>query len=121
VVAQEIRNLSQFSAENAKDIKRLIDGIIQLAGEGSALSSKSYESFAEILKGMDDVSQRVADMVSSMEIQRTTTDQVAGAMIEVNELTQENNALVQENSIAFSALGDQAKRLTETVGFFTLT
>ncbi len=120
VVAQEVRRLSQSSAENAKDIKRLIDGIVQLVGEGNALSSKGSGSFAEILEGMNEVSQRVADMAFAMESQRTTTDQVARAMMEVNVLTQENSALVQENSIAFATLGDQADHLNDRVSAFKL-
>jgi len=120
VVAQEVRGLSQSSAENAKDIKRLIDGIVHLVDEGNALSSKGSESFAEILKGMNEVSQRVADMAFAMESQRTTTDQVARAMMEVNVLTQENSALVQENSIAFATLGDQADHLNDRVRAFKL-
>jgi len=120
VVAQEVRRLSQSSAENAKDIKRLIDGIVQLVGEGNALSSKGSGSFAEILEGMNEVSQRVADMAFAMESQRTATDQVASAVMEVSVLTQENSALVQENSTAFATLGDQADHLNDRVRAFKL-
>jgi len=120
VVAQEVRRLSQSSAENAKDIKRLIDGIVQLVGEGNALSRKGSGSFAEILEGMNEVSQRVADMAFAMESQRSATDQVASAVMEVNVLTQENSALVQENSTAFATLGDQADQLNGRVRAFKL-
>jgi len=120
VVAQEVRRLAQSSAANSREIRNLINQTVELMSEGSALSGKSAQSFALILKGIDEASQRVNEIAQAAESQKSAAEQVASAVADINTLTQENSTLAQENSTAFAALSDQTVHLTETVEFFTL-
>ena len=118
VVAGEVRNLARRSADAAKEIKGLIDV--------SAVSVESgSKRVADAGKTMDDIVQQV-ERVSNLivEISSATTEQSAGiaqvglAIGHLDQVTQQNAALVEQCTAASQSLDDQAKRLVEAVGVF---
>ena len=118
VVASEVRRLALSSASNAKGIKQLIAQSTSLITEGSALSSQSAQSFAAILKGIQEVSDRVSQMARATSSQGQASAQLTDAIVDVSRNTQANSVLVEENSTACATLADQAEQLEELAGMF---
>jgi PAS domain S-box-containing protein len=118
VVATEVRRLAQSSAGNAKEIKRLIAQNTSLIQEGSTLSSQSAQSFAAILEGIQEVRTLVAEMVQATSSQGNASAHLTDAISQISCVTQENCALVEENSTACAMLADQAEQLEELAGMF---
>ena len=118
MVASEVRRLALSSASNAKGIKQLIAQSTSLITEGSALSSQSAQSFAAILKGIQEVSDRVSQMARATSSQGQASDQLTDAIVDVSRNTQANSVLVEENSTACATLADQAEQLEELAGMF---
>ena len=116
VVAAEVRRLAQSSASNAKGIKQLIAQSTTLITEGSHLSSRSAQSFAAILTGIQEVSARVAEMAQATASQGQASAQLTDTIISLSRTTQENSILVEENSTACATLAEQAEQLEELAG-----
>ena len=118
VVATEVRRLAQSSAENAKSIKKLIARSTTLITEGSTLSSQGVQSFNAILQGIQEVSKRIAEIAQVTSSQSHASAQLTDAITAISRTTQENSALVEENSAACATLADQAEQLEELAGMF---
>lgn len=118
VVAAEVRNLAQRSASAAKEIKNLIRDSEQKVSEGSALVEVSGSMLAEIVKGIETVGEMMQGILTSAREQSTGISHVNTAVTQMDSLTQQNAALVEEVSAASESMAEQAQRLNERVSFF---
>jgi methyl-accepting chemotaxis protein len=120
VVASEVRSLAQRSSQAAKDIKDLITSSSGQVQEGVELVNKTGGALTEIVESIKKVAQIVAEIASASAEQSTGIDQVNAALTQMDEVTQQNSALVEENASAAKSLEAQALGMDERVSFFTL-
>ena len=120
VVAGEVRNLAQRSAEAAKEIKALIGASVDRVASGSRLVDDAGATMTEIVASV----QRVTDIIGEISAASTEQNQgiveVKGAIGEVDQMTQQNAALVEQSAAAAESLKDQAARLAQVVSTFRL-
>ncbi len=121
VVASEVRHLAQRSSEAAKDIKQLIDTSSSQVRDGVALVNKAGESLAQIVNSIKEVAGVVADISTSSSEQTSAIDHVNIALGQLDEITQQNAALVEESSASAKALAQQSEDMHQRVGVFQLT
>jgi methyl-accepting chemotaxis protein len=121
VVASEVRSLAGRSAEAAKEIKHLIGVSVAKVDSGSRLVASAGETMQEIVDSV----QRVSDMIG--QISATANEQSQGishvnlAVAELDQMTQQNAALVEESAAAAESLREQAQRLAQVVSTFNLS
>jgi len=118
VVATEVRNLAQRSAGAAKEIKVLINDSAAKVKNGSELVDQSGKALAEIVDSVKKVTDIVAEIAAASSEQSAGIDQVNHAVLQMDEMTQQNAALVEESAAAARAMHEQATELTRQVGFF---
>ena len=120
VVASEVRNLAQRSAAAAKEIKQLIGDSVEKVGAGSRLVGEAGATMGEVVTSV----QRVTDIISEISLatqeQSAGIDQINTAISQMDHVTQQNAALVEEAAAASAALEEQAARLMEAVSVFKL-
>ena len=120
VVAGEVRNLAQRSAEAAKEIKSLIGASVDRVESGSRLVHDAGTTMNEIVASV----QRVTDIIGEISAASTEQSQgitdVKGAIGEVDQMTQQNAALVEESAAAAESLKEQATKLAAVVSTFRL-
>ncbi|MGB9989930.1 methyl-accepting chemotaxis protein [Massilia sp. SM-13] len=121
VVAGEVRNLAQRSAAAAKEIKTLIGDSVEKVGAGARLVDEAGATMEEIVASVKRVNDIMADISAASQEQLSGIEQVNQAITQMDEATQQNAALVEQASAAAATMQDQAHRLHETVGVFTLT
>jgi methyl-accepting chemotaxis protein len=121
VVATEVRALAQRSADAAKDIKALISASTQQVGDGVSLVGATGEALATIVGRIDEISAVVSGIAESAVEQSTALGQVAGAAREMDRMTQQNAAMVEQSNAAARALADQSSQLSHLVGSFKVT
>jgi methyl-accepting chemotaxis protein len=115
VVASEVRNLASRSAEAAKEIKTLIKDSVGKVTEGTKLVDDSGKVLAEIVTRVKKVTDVMAEIASSSREQASGIEQVNKAITMMDDVTQQNAALVEEASAAAQALTEQASRLTQLI------
>jgi methyl-accepting chemotaxis protein len=120
VVASEVRSLAQRSSQAAKDIKDLITNSNSQVKNGVELVNKAGESLAEITASIRKVASVVADIAHASLEQSTGIEQVNKALTQMDEVTQQNSALVEENAATARTLESQAKSMDERVAMFRL-
>ncbi len=120
VVASEVRNLAGRSAKAAKEIKDLIQDSGRKVDEGAKLVNESGDSLDSIVNGVKKVTDIVGEIAAASQEQSTGIEEVSNAIIQLDELTQQNAALVEEAAAASEAMGEQAENLSEVVSFFTV-
>ena len=120
VVATEVRSLAQRSAGAAKEIKGLIEDSAEKVRGGSELVNQSGKALAEIVDSVKKVTDIVAEIAAASQEQSAGIDQVNHAVMQMDEMTQQNAALVEEAAAAARAMHEQAGELTRQVGFFQL-
>jgi hypothetical protein len=120
VVASEVRSLAQRSAQAAKDIKDLITNSSGQVQEGVELVNKAGGALTEIVESIKKVAQIVAKIASASAEQSTGIDQVNIALTQMDEMTQQNSALVEENAAAAKSLEQQSQGMDERVSVFKL-
>lgn len=120
VVAGEVRTLAQRSAQAAKEIKQLINDSVIKVKSGSELVSTAGDTMHEIVEGVQHVSNIIGEIRVAAGEQSTGIGQVHQAVTQLDEVTQQNAALVEEVSIAADSLKDQSFKLAEVVGRFRL-
>jgi methyl-accepting chemotaxis protein len=120
VVADEVRNLAGRSATAAKEIKELIKDSSEKVREGSRLVNKSGETLHEIVTAVKRVNDIVAEISTASDEQATGLDEINRAVGEMDTMTQQNAALVEEAAAASEALGEQARTLERLIAFFDL-
>ena len=118
VVASEVRSLAQRSAAAAKEIKGLISDSTARVEEGEDLVQRSGTTMTEIVNAIARVSAIMSEIAAAASEQSTGIDQVNLAVAQMDEVTQQNAALVEQAAAAASSLEDQARRLTAAVAVF---
>ncbi|MFH7825616.1 methyl-accepting chemotaxis protein II [Kluyvera chengduensis] len=120
VVAGEVRNLASRSAQAAKEIKALIEDSVSRVDTGSVLVESAGETMTDIVNAVTRVTDIMGEIASASDEQSRGIDQVAIAVAEMDSVTQQNAALVEESATAAAALEDQAERLNQAVAAFRL-
>ncbi|MET0962690.1 MAG: methyl-accepting chemotaxis protein [Noviherbaspirillum sp.] len=120
VVASEVRSLAQRSASAAKDIKTLIDASVNRVNDGSALVSEAGATMEQIVDRIKRVTDIMADIAAATSEQSVGIEQVNQAVGQMDKVTQQNAALVEEAAAAAQSLQDQAVSLAQAVSFFQL-
>ncbi|HKT99100.1 MAG TPA: methyl-accepting chemotaxis protein [Paraburkholderia sp.] len=120
VVAGEVRSLAQRSSAAAKEIKGLIDTSVERVHAGSALVDEAGRTMAEIIGAVQRVTDIMGEIAAASQEQSSGIDQVARAVTQMDEVTQQNAALVEEAAAAAQSLEDQAGRLRAAVAVFNL-
>lgn len=120
VVAAEVRNLAQRSASAAKEIKVLIDDSAAKTARGSELVSQAGKTMQEVVLSVQQVTDIMSEIAAASVEQSTGINQVNQAVMTMDEVTQQNAALVEEAAAASESLVDQAESLVEAVSVFKL-
>ncbi|MGK5026268.1 methyl-accepting chemotaxis protein [Janthinobacterium sp. RB2R34] len=120
VVASEVRNLAQRSAAAAKEIKALIDDSVVQVSAGTAQVQHAGKTMAEVVDSVRRVSDVVSEITAAGEEQSVGIEEVNRAIIQMDSVTQQNAALVEEAAAAAAALQEQAAKLASVVSVFRL-
>ena len=120
VVASEVRNLAQRSASAAKEIKTLIDDSVAKVDEGSRLVSQAGSTMSEIVVSVKRVTDIMGEISVASHEQENGIEQINQAVSEMDAVTQQNAALVEEAAAAAQSLKEQSASLAETVSVFNL-
>jgi methyl-accepting chemotaxis protein len=120
VVASEVRGLAQRSAQAAREIKTLISDSVEKVEGGSRLVASAGATMSEIVAQVESVSKLIGEITLASVEQEGGIGQVGQAVDELDQMTQQNAALVEESTAAAQMLKQQANRLTETVAVFRL-
>jgi len=118
VVATEVRNLAQRSASAAKDIKTLIDNSVNEVQRGTTLVDQAGTTMAEVVSAIRRVSDLIAEVSAATNEQSQGVFQVGEAVSQMDQVTQQNAALVEESAAAASSLNSQAQQLQRAVAVF---
>ncbi|RFB68786.1 MULTISPECIES: methyl-accepting chemotaxis protein [unclassified Herbaspirillum] len=121
VVASEVRSLAQRSASAAKDIKSLIDDSVVKVDTGSKLVEHAGATMFNIVSSVKRVTDIVGEISSSSQTQSTRIAQVNQSILQMDEVTQQNAALVEQAAAAAQSLQDQAGKLAQVVSVFKLS
>ena len=118
VVASEVRSLAQRSAEAAKEIKGLIGASVERVEAGSKLVADAGQTMGEIVGSVQRVSDIIGEITAAAAEQSDGIGQVNTAVTQLDQMTQQNAALVEQSAAAAESLKDQAMRLNQVVGTF---
>jgi len=121
VVAAEVRNLAQRSASAAKEIKALIGDSVEKVAAGSRLVDQAGVTMNEIVDSIRRVTDIMGEITAASQEQTTGIEQINKAIIQMDDVTQQNAALVEEAAAAAGSLQDQSGHLAELVSVFKLT
>ncbi|QVQ27343.1 methyl-accepting chemotaxis protein [Achromobacter deleyi] len=121
VVAGEVRSLAQRSAQAAKEIKTLIEDSASKVGEGSRQVEGAGATMQEVVTSVRHVTDIMSEIAAASQEQASGIDQVNRAVAQMDEVTQQNAALVEEAAAAAGSMQDQARELVGAVGVFRLT
>jgi methyl-accepting chemotaxis protein len=120
VVATEVRNLAQRSAAAAKEIKVLIDDSVEKVGSGTKLVVQAGSTMSDVVASVKQVSDIVAEISAATTEQNAGIAQVHQAITQMDQVTQENAALVEQTAAAAQAMQDQAGGLAQAVSAFRI-
>lgn len=115
VVASEVRSLAGRSATAAKEIKGLIRDSVQKVEEGSTLVAQSGQTLELIVTAVKKVSDIIAEIAASNQEQSSGIDQVNKAVMQLDEMTQQNAALVEEATAASKSIADRSQALSDAM------
>ena len=121
VVAGEVRTLAQRAADAAKDIKVLIDDSSNKVKEGRNLVNQTGESLTSISQSITQVNDIVAKIATATSEQTVVVNQINSAVGQLENVNQQNVALVEESSASSYSLSDQTKALKDQISFFKVT
>jgi methyl-accepting chemotaxis protein len=121
VVASEVRSLAQRSSQAAKDIKDLITNSNGQVKDGVDLVNKAGTALTEIVDSIKKVADIVADIANASAEQASGIEQVNKALTQMDEVTQQNSALVEENAATAKTLEHQANAMNERVDSFRIS
>ena len=120
VVASEVRSLAQRSASAAKEIKVLIDNSAEKVEAGERLVELAGQTMEKVVASVRHVTDIVAEISSASQEQSSGIDQINHAILEMDNMTQQNSALVEQAAAAAQAMNDQAAGLAQIVSVFKL-
>jgi methyl-accepting chemotaxis protein len=120
VVASEVRNLAHRSAAAAKEIKTLIGDSVMNVDSGAKQVDEAGATMHEVVESVRRVSDIISEITAASHEQSLGIEQINQAIIEMDAVTQQNAALVEQSAAAAESLQDQAADLTEVVGKFVL-
>lgn len=120
VVAAEVRQLSQRSASAAREIKELIATSSDNVANGSALVDNSGMKLGDILRAVNKVGESVKEIALSLSQQSQGITEVNSAVAQLDQMTQQNAALVEEASAASETMAHKAKSMAHAVSFFKI-
>ena len=120
VVAGEVRTLAQRSAQAAKEIKALIGQSVEKVDAGSRLVGEAGTTMDEIVAQVKRVADLIGEIGAATREQTVGIGQVSEAVTQLDRVTQQNAALVEESAAAAESLKQQAARMTQVVGVFKL-
>ncbi|SAL31041.1 methyl-accepting chemotaxis protein [Caballeronia humi] len=120
VVAGEVRSLAQRSAMSAKEIKELIEASTARVDSGAQLAERAGSTMAEVTDAVQRVTDIMAQISAASHEQSTGIEQVNRAVAQMDQVTQQNAALVEQAAAAAGAMADQAEQLKGAVAVFEL-
>jgi methyl-accepting chemotaxis protein len=120
VVASEVRALAGKSADAAKDIKHLITDSVQRIEAGTELADKSGDMLSGITHSVEQVASMIEQIATASNEQNNGIGQVHKAVADLERVTQENTALVEDTRHAADALTFEADQLRHNMGFFKM-
>ncbi len=121
VVASEVRNLAQRSASAAKEIKELINDSVEKVDSGSLLVNTAGHTMTEVVEAIQRVSDLMSEITAAGSEQQAGIEQINQAVADMDNVTQQNAALVEEAAAAASSLEEQAHHLVDLVSAFKLS
>jgi methyl-accepting chemotaxis protein len=121
VVASEVRSLAGRSAEAAKEIKKLINDSVERVEQGTALVDKAGVTMTEVVSSIKRVTDIMQEITAASIEQSQGVSQVGDAVTQMDQVTQQNAALVEESAAAAESLKLQAQQLVQVVSVFKLT
>jgi len=120
VVAGEVRSLAQRSAEAAREIKTLISASVERVEAGTQQVQQAGATIGEIVDNAEKVSAFIADITRATGEQAENLTEINGAVGQLDQMTQQNAALVEQSAAAAESLREQAQRLSDVVAIFRL-
>jgi methyl-accepting chemotaxis protein len=120
VVASEVRSLAGRSAEAAKEIKSLIGASVEKVEGGSRQVAEAGDTMKEIVGSVQRVSDIIGEITAAAMEQSEGIGQINGSMVQLDQMTQQNAALVEQSAAAATSMKDQANHLSVVVGTFKL-
>ena len=120
VVASEVRSLAGRSAEAAKEIKSLINASVERVEQGTALVDRAGSTMTEVVSSIRRVTDIMGEISAASHEQSLGVSQVGEAVVQMDQTTQQNAALVEQMAAAASSLKSQAQELVQTVAGFNL-
>jgi methyl-accepting chemotaxis protein len=121
VVASEVRNLAQRSATAAKEIKSLIDDSVEKVDSGARLVDEAGTTMHAVVSSIKNVTDIMGEITAASHEQTAGIEQINEAVTQMDQVTQQNAALVEEAAAAAASLQDQAAKLAVVVGAFTIS
>ncbi|MCE9664038.1 nitrate- and nitrite sensing domain-containing protein [Halomonas sp. M5N1S17] len=121
VVAQEVRKLASRSAEEAEQIRRVIDTSVARINEGDGLVRTTVETLTHISQAVEKVAELVADMAAATGEQSAGIEQINQAISQLEDVTQQNAALVEQVAAASRSLDEQASDMAQLIGQFKVS
>lgn len=120
VVASEVRNLAQRSAQAAKEIGVLINESVENIQSGSEQVTRAGDAMEKIVSSVSHVNDIMSEIASASSEQSKGISQIGTAVVQMDSVTQQNAALVQQSATAAASLEEQARLLTEIVSIFKI-
>jgi methyl-accepting chemotaxis protein len=120
VVATEVRSLAHRSAAAAKEIKLLIDDSVTRVGDGAKLVDQAGATMTDIVGSVKRVTDIIGEIAAATEEQTAGIGQINEAIAQMDQVTQQNAALVEQAAAASGAMQEQAGQLLEAVSVFKL-
>jgi methyl-accepting chemotaxis protein len=121
VVASEVRALAQRSASAAREIKSLIGASVERVDAGAQFVNEAGERMGDIVQRVDKVRGLISEISAAGDEQARGIERVGAAVLQIDQMTQQNAALVEQSAAAAESLKQQAEALTEAVSVFRLS